>query len=467
MPIYPTKTVDYNFDNPACYNGSGTTVTDLQGNLNLNFVGTPTFTSSAGNGSYFSFTAATVVANHLASAFDATFNGSFNFSYSFCIRPQNLVAVSGLYGGLNSSNLNSENTARISQIDSSGNIWSSAVGYAGENITPTSIVLNQWVVVTVTSDYTNNQLKTYINGTLVKTDAFSTTYSFINPQVILGFMNSSPYFDTSLADSDIKAFSIWKNVVLTGPQAQDVADDFIQYTTPVDLLIDIQYPASFTDGGTALNDLSGNGKDFTLSSTSYTFDPSVDSLLLPLGTSATGDNTEFAYGVQAFTILSWVKLNTYAGSANIFLLGPDGSGTRLFYNIDSTAGTFSSDNGGSVASFAPFTFDSDWHLLALTRPVSGIVSDQRYYVDGVEIPTSGLYNGGTTLNQGSGGYALIHSSFAPQPLTFASLRIYLAEFDSTQITAIYNAEVSRFAPPVPPAYAGNVGGRQFAQGFNG
>ena len=47
----------------------------------------------------------------------------------------------------------------------------------------------------------------------------------------------------------------------------------------------------------------------------------------------------------------------------------------------------------------------------------------------------------------------------------AFIEIYNQGFDNTGVQAIYNETVSRFAPQ--PAYEGNVGGRQFQQGFNG
>ena len=44
--------------------------------------------------------------------------------------------------------------------------------------------------------------------------------------------------------------------------------------------------------------------------------------------------------------------------------------------------------------------------------------------------------------------------------------VYNVALGSTEITDIYNATVSSY-PPVPPPSSNGVGGRQFAQGFNG
>lgn len=229
-----------------------------------------------------------------------------------------------------------------------------------------------------------------------------------------------------------------------------------------DCFLDFGNPASFTNGGTAVTDLSGNGKNWTLDNTTYTFDASVGAVYLPSGLTMQGNNTQYAYGTAAFSILTWVKLINYGGSSNICLIGPDGGGTRLWYFLDPPSQNVV-DNGSGVAVQSPVTYDSDWHLLGLTRPANGLVQDQKLYVDGVLIPNTAYYNPTQPLNQGSGGYAIIHTSFNPQPLNLATFKIYLAELDSADLTTIYNNEVSRFSP-LPPV-TGLSNGRRFGQGF--
>jgi hypothetical protein len=64
--------------------------------------------------------------------------------------------------------------------------------------------------------------------------------------------------------------------------------------------------------------------------------------------------------------------------------------------------------------------------------------------------------------------AIIISSFVSP--SFGDIKLGLFEgynvaFGSTEVTDLYNSQVSRF--PQPPPYEGSVGGRQFGQGFNG
>jgi len=460
MPIYPTKTIDYNFDNPACYNGSGSTIYDLTGNLDLNKIGNPTFTSSTGpNGSYFSFLRSTSVSNHLASVNSALLNGSFNFSMSFCIRPENFNASqNNFYAGLNSSTNADIDSASIARVAPS-NVWYTSVGY-NENFTSSSVVDNKWYVITVTADFTNNQLKTYVNGTLVKTDSFVYAFNLTNAQVMIGYIASSPYRNADRGDFDIKAFSFWKNTVLTAPQVQDVANEFAQYTVNY-CSIDFGNSSCFTNGGTSITDLSGNGRNFTLSSTTYTYDPSVGSLYFPSSTNATGSSSDFIIGQQATTWLSWVKLQT-VGNISICQIG---GGSRFYETLVPAVSLNNIDNNGAAQQAGPITFDDNWHLLAVTKPTNGTVGQQKTYIDGVLIPNTADYNPSMVINFNSSGPSIIHPLDGTD-MTMATLSLYLTELSAGNITALYDAQVTRFTPPVP-VYAGNVGGRQFGQGFNG
>ena len=430
MPIYPTKTFDYNFDNPACYPGSGTTVTDLQGNLNLAFVGTPTFSSSTGNGSYFSFDAANVTSNHLASAFSATLDGSFNCSMSFCIRAQDLNQA--VYGGINSDNLSSENTFRISRIPDQ--YWYSAIGYAGENVTTVATPVGKWVVVTVTSDYTNNQIKTYINGSLVKTDAFTTTYSFSDAQVILGFLNSTPYFSTSLGDSDIKAFSFWKNVVLTAPQVEDVASEFTQYTSIVSSY-DFSDPACYPGSGSTVFDLAGSlnlpisGPTFISNGNSSYFQFSGSSNYIGLSSGVSGFGNTFSISIWAQSSSNLVQVLFFAGNDAISSAAP-----AYYYNLPTSGSISGSFNYGTGLITEPF--------------VTNTWENYIYTADGT---TAKLYKNGVlegSISQGGGNWPTgqFYLGYPTDALIgkVAVLDVYNVALGSTAILDNYNSQAARF-----------------------
>lgn len=232
-----------------------------------------------------------------------------------------------------------------------------------------------------------------------------------------------------------------------------------------DVFLDFGNASCFVNGGTAVNDLSGNGKNWTLNNTSYTYDGTVGAVTLPPGTYADGNNTQYGYGTAAFTILTWLKLDPVtSSSANICIFGPDGSGTRLWYFLNGNNGACS-DTGSSAIVFGGSTFDGNWHLVALTRPANGQADDQVFYIDGASIPITATLAPGTNLNLGNGGYATIHTTFNPDPITISTFKIYMAELTAGEILSIYTAEAGRYTGG-PTPYVGKSNGRSFGQGFS-
>jgi hypothetical protein len=234
---------------------------------------------------------------------------------------------------------------------------------------------------------------------------------------------------------------------------------------------DFQDTACFVNGGTAITDLSGNSNNWTINNTTYTFDNTVGSILFPTGCYADGTPSTYAFGTAAFSILAWVKFNTYNSGINICNLGGSSStGHRTYFYWRSSDNFIVSDNLGAAGAWLQ-TADNEWHLLALTRPSSAICGNQQAYIDGVLITNNpaNFYNPSTNLNQGSGVAKIHDTAGAPGDLEIGSFDVYTTQVSAGDILDIYNNTKNRFdpSPPPPPVYAGNVGGRQFAQGFNG
>jgi hypothetical protein len=230
-----------------------------------------------------------------------------------------------------------------------------------------------------------------------------------------------------------------------------------------DCSVDIGNPASFTNGGTAITDLSGNGKNFTLNNLSYTFDPTVGALTLPGGTIAFGDNASlFGYGTNALSILLWVKLVS-TSQLGVVYFGDNvaaGAGARIWWWLNGSYSNY--DNAQAVCLQDNVFYDSQWHLLAYTRPASALVQDQKFFIDGVLFPNTQFYNPLVPINTGTGS-AEIHPAFNFGELTFATMKIYTADLNSTDLTSIYNSEKSRFG--ILPPVTGLSNGRRFGQGF--
>lgn len=215
---------------------------------------------------------------------------------------------------------------------------------------------------------------------------------------------------------------------------------------------DFQNPACFTNGGTAITDLSGNGNNFTLNNTAYTYDGTYGSILFPSGTYADGTPSDYAFGTAAFSILAWVKFNTSVPGINISHFGGDSTGERTYFYWRSSDNFIVSDNAGSAGGWVQAA-DNQWHLLALTRPASGTVGDQEAYIDGVLITNNpaNFYNGSATLNATSG-VARLHSTVygATGDLELATFDVYTAELSAGDILTYYNDTYTRFIPPPTP-----------------
>ena len=132
------------------------------------------------------------------------------------------------------------------------------------------------------------------------------------------------------------------------------------------------------------------------------------------------------------------------------------------YTVDNAI-NFNFLNTTSINS--PFIGDQ-WQNITVTADGT----NSKLYVDGSFVTSTSQAGSAWT----SGGFVLgkgVDSDGNPQGNSYegkiALLRVYNSSIGSTDVLALYNLDTSRFPlPPPPPAYAGSVGGRQFAQGFN-
>ena len=216
------------------------------------------------------------------------------------------------------------------------------------------------------------------------------------------------------------------------------------------LSLDVRNTSSFIDSTTILKDLSGNGKDFTLTTSSVSYDSTVGSISIPLGQQAEGDPADFAYGTSALTVVYWAKLIPQSsGTQDTDLwLGPAGGAAGSIiqiYRISSN--TMRVLTYGSSTSYIDFPLnnDSKWHLLAITKPVNGTMNDVKFYVDGVEITSSGGDNLTQQFNILGSGRANICSNLSAGRFTLGTFDIYTAQLSSSDISELYRTLLVRFA----------------------
>jgi hypothetical protein len=218
----------------------------------------------------------------------------------------------------------------------------------------------------------------------------------------------------------------------------------------LNLSLDVRNTDCFINSTTAVNDLSGNGKDFTLTTSSVSYDSNVGSISIPNGQQAAGDPADFAYGTSALTVVYWAKLNTAYAQPYDLWLGPIGGAAGSIYSIqrDTSSNIIQLVTYGSPdTSFKRFSLvhDGKWHLLAFTRPVNATMNDVKFYLDGVEqspIASDALTQ---VFNTSGTGRANISSNLGNNGLTFGTFDIYTAQLSSSDILDLYKTQLVRYA----------------------
>jgi hypothetical protein len=216
------------------------------------------------------------------------------------------------------------------------------------------------------------------------------------------------------------------------------------------LSLDVRNTSSFINSTTTLKDLSGNGKDFTLTTSSVSYDSRVGSISIPLGQQAAGDPADFAYGTSALTVVYWAKLIPQSsGTQDTDLwLGPisGGNGSIIqIYRINSNTMRVLTYGAPTAYKDFPLNNDSKWHLLAITKPVNGTVNDVKFYVDGVEITSSGGDNLTQQFNILGSGRANICSNITVGRFTLGTFDIYTAQLSASDIAELYRTLLVRFS----------------------
>ena len=156
--------LNYDMSNSSSYPGSGTTVTDLQGNSNATLSGGPTYSSN--NGGYLTFVG--------ASSQSLLLNTSLNSVLS----PANTSTVISFFVWvyLTGNGVIVDETSNTGWHDSQiemvagtlrFSVWSNGTGFASTVSTP----LNAWYYVGLT--YNGTTLSAYVNGAAAGTAAYS------------------------------------------------------------------------------------------------------------------------------------------------------------------------------------------------------------------------------------------------------------------------------------------------------
>ena len=467
----------YDLLDPACYPGSGTTISDLVGSLDLTTTGSPTYDSTFG--------CLTWNANGVGaySSLGSYANITSTFTISLWIRI-NDATVSQLI--FNNGNRAGSMSGYSSFYDGSG---SDLIDFGGNNVwgmaSASSLSQDKWYNLTYTLDSGANQGKIYINGVLSSTSSNGVGNAYdVNAFLALGGYGSSTGSPT-LDNKASYAVVLIYNTTLNATQVGDIYNTYFSRFNPGKVYLNASEPASASSPYTTWNDLS-NSYDFTMYSPSFTAATSSTPAYYSFPSRNFGDaltvygeynGTPAVTSTNNFTGYFWVRRNANHGSftqnrLSIFangredLVGGDNGWSYGTYNnpnaandnvVIERAGFGIIDSGYSFA-------NATWINIAITVDGSNTVT---FYQDGNILGGPGFSFSATTPADGMW-ISRTAGSFFSWMGDISIIRQYDFALTQAQIQELYNYDLATYiSPSPPPAPAGLVGGRTFGQGFAG
>lgn len=334
----------YNTFNTASYNGSGTTIYDISGNnRNGTITGSPIWTSN-----YFTFSDDYITTPNLNSIIPSS---NEVHSVELWVYPtDNGVLVQ--YNNTTTPN----SGYHFSAIELVGGnlevaLWSLSGIISTGNIGVVSF--NQWHQIVLT--YNGSVCKGYIDGVFKG----SVNVSFYSPQDISGtfYMNFGYRDTTSQGDgTDFNGrFGIMRiyNKVLTDVEVlsnyNSTLSTIVNLTTNgLVLYYDPSSVSSYPGSGTTITDLSGNGRNGTMSNISFTspyfaYNGSSSQV-------AIADNAILEPGSGDWTMEVWVNQSVAGNDVVLGKFDPGGGSADVSYSIRTSTSTYYAQLGSGTGS---------------------------------------------------------------------------------------------------------------------
>lgn len=458
--------VQFDFQNPSCFNGSGTILTDLSPNGNdftLNNT-SYTYNSTLGaltlpSGTY----ADGIAANFVFGTNPVTISAWVKMNTS--VPGINVCYFGGSGAGTRTQFLwrSSDNLIVVDNASSAG-AWDFTAD-------------NQWHLLTITRPANSlvNQQIVYLDGVLIPLSA-----STFNPlQPLNGSLGSARIHDSS-DTLEIATFEVYDAQLSAGDVLtlyNDTKDRFIGLVSHIDLLD----PACYSGTGNTITDLANPAASWNITG-SKTYDGSVGAITWGASTIIELDTQLAATGNIGRTLAAWIKwpqdgpINPGEGVQPFLQIGDDTN-----YNGFSLTMASNTEIGGRFpimligdsynSNVTAVAYSPAWTFVAMTLPAGQIGVNGTIYLNGVSVGTLGYNVPGSPPNitYSSGQFGIYNHDYSPYGTqssgTVSQHWIYDAVLDAADILALYNDTVTRYYP-TPPSSNG-VGGRQFAQGFNG
>jgi hypothetical protein len=342
-PASTNRILYWDIQNASSYSGTGTTITDLQGNANGTITGTITYTS--GTPKYLTIEGGTAeyiytgnLNPYLSPANTGTTQSAFMWIYPtsngvICSEQGNLTPDGGWYD------------AQI-QRSSSGNflfaLWPYSVNTP--QITTSFVYpLNNWYYVGWT--YSGSSLRAFVNGVAVGSANVSRQTPYNNggnlPMYFnLGYPTATDIGNTTSGTFRLGAMHVYNVGLTAGAVYENYINTKPSYIPDVvasdlTLQLDVANPTSYSSGST-WNDVSGLGNNITLTG-SPTYTNTSPAYLTFNGTSQYGTGSATNVVPQtSYTKSAWFYLNGYqdnnivSGDGHFIYMGPGGSTQKIY-----------------------------------------------------------------------------------------------------------------------------------------
>jgi Concanavalin A-like lectin/glucanases superfamily/Glycine rich protein len=211
------------------------------------------------------------------------------------------------------------------------------------------------------------------------------------------------------------------------------------------LHLDAGNPNSYSGSGTAWNDLSGNGSNVTLTSTTY--NSANGGSIVFNGTTSYADFTANVGSTNVVTVEMWVKTNSLTNPTGMYfgfgLYDAWTSGGNIGYNT--SAGDL---YGVPSAQVDNLGIVGGWRHLVFVM-YTGSKTNNKIYVNGEAQIMSQVYgtfnSANSNFNSGNGRISSWRNDFNwRMNMNVANFKVYNKELTSQEITNNFNANKSRF-----------------------
>jgi hypothetical protein len=239
--------------------------------------------------------------------------------------------------------------------------------------------------------------------------------------------------------------------------------------------IDFLNPACFTNGGTAVTDLSGSGNNFlfrnnTTTEALYTYDSTYGTITLATGPgNLSAVNQNFLNSNISFSLSWWMYIDS-TGVASQYVLYVGGYPTN-FISIDTRDLSFirTSTVSGYIDTPANSLVLNDYNFICFTYD-SSTDEVKTYINNNLENTTTANID----IDGSAGSYPgfMFNSYFTATGVNdLALFTVHNKVISTGERNDIFDVGYQRFNPPPPPgpilSSPGPIGGRRFGGRFNG